>query len=131
MEPASVGQIHANTTLWNGVACPNAKFNLAYFNKKGSNVALTRSIEPTDSYTVEFWFKIPKGSTLKSKQDETYLFTMSEGSATTEAMTIYIDKSGALKCAPFGMTGSKSTVLTYSGIKPFNTEKWQHVTCAY
>ena len=59
---------------------------------------------------------------------------MSEGSkssATTEAMTIYIDKSGNLKCAPFGLTASKSTRLTYSGVKPFNTDKWQHVSCSY
>ena len=106
------------------MACPNAKENQAYFKKKGSSVSLTRSIDPTDKYTVEFWFKIPKDSTLSEKnEDGTYLFTLSESSAETEKMTIFIDKEG-LKCAPFGMGSKKNVILRYSGIKPFNTDKW-------
>ena len=114
--PASVGQIHAMMTPWNGVACPNAMENQAYLNEMGSNVQIEHFIDPTDRYTVEFWFRIPPGSQTPSMQDVTYLYTMSEGSADTEAMTIYIDASGKLKCAPFGINSYSSNQLTYSGV---------------
>ena len=77
--PATVGQIHANTTLWDGVARPNAMENQAHFDQKGSSVTLDRVIEPTDSYTVEFWFRFPEDVSLAATQDITYLFTLSEG----------------------------------------------------
>lgn len=129
-DPSSVGQIHANTTLWDGVACPAAMDSQAYFDEKGSGVTLDRVIEPTDSYTVEFWFRFPEDVSLSASQDMTYLFTLSEGSEESEAMTIYIDK-GKLKCAPFGAKGKGGTVLTYSGVNPFTSKKWQHVSCSY
>ena len=130
-EPATLGQIHANSTLWDGVACPSAAESQAYLNKKGSSVTLTRVIEPTDSYTVEFWFRFPEDVSLSAAQDMTYLFTMSEGSEETEAMTIYIE-AGKLKCAPFGAKGKGAgAVLTYSGVSPFSSKKWQHVSCSY
>ena len=68
-----------NTTLWDGVACPNAMENQAHFDQKGSSVTLDRVIEPTDSYTVEFWFRFPEDVSLAATQDITYLFTLSEG----------------------------------------------------
>jgi hypothetical protein len=46
-----------------------------------------------------------------------------------EAMTIYIDTDGLLKCAPFGRDGD--SILVYDGVYPYDSDVWQHVSCIY
>lgn len=50
---------------------------------------------------------------------------------TNEAMTIYIDNDGLLKCAPFGLGGAKESILVYEGVYPYEINSWQHVSCVY
>jgi hypothetical protein len=46
-----------------------------------------------------------------------------------EAMTIFIDSDGLLKCAPFGRDGDY--ILVYDGVYPYDSDVWQHVSCIY
>ena len=39
-DPSAVGQIHATTTPWSAIACPNPTANQAYFNQKGSHIQI-------------------------------------------------------------------------------------------
>ena len=70
----------------------------------------------TNQFTVEFWYRLPKDQVYVSKPN--YLFTMGlkQNLITNEAMTIYIDNDGLLKCAPFGLGGAKESILVYEGV---------------
>jgi len=46
-------------------------------------------------------------------------------------MTIFIDKDGLLKCAPFGVNSSPNAILTYTGFRPYDKAIWHHVSCSY
>jgi len=49
-------------------------------------------------------------------------------------MAIYVE-NGELKCAPFGFQNGEpknpESILTYSGIRPLEEAKWQHISCIY
>ncbi len=44
---------------------------------------------------------------------------LKQGGATNEAMTIYIDNDGLLKCAPFGLGQAPEKILVYEGVYPY------------
>lgn len=93
-----------------------------YMGGVGAHFAMTVPVEATDRYTVEFWFRpdIAKGPELGRAQEVTYLFTMHD--SPEEAMAIFVDETGQLKCAPLGRNGG--AVLTYDGIYPLAVDAW-------
>lgn len=81
----------------------------------------------TDRYTVEFWLK-PHLEKLAGQQanQRTYLMTLTtdQNGVQEESMSIYVDTDGQLKCAPFGPNSQENLILTFTGVKPFETKKW-------
>ena len=130
-ETASIGQLHANDTQWDGVACDQKEDSLVKLAGQGASLSLNQTFDVTNAFTVELWFRFDENSTAKlGDQNVTYLFTLNKGDS--EAMTIFIDEDGLLKCAPFGRkTADLETILTYGEIKPASTFNWQHVSCVY
>ena len=67
--------------MWNGVSCPNPKFNQIYFAGKGAYVQSEVLIEETQEYTVELWFKPDWSKRMEIlEQKFNYLFQMNEES---------------------------------------------------
>lgn len=79
----------------------------------------------TNQFTVEFWFRFPKDAATDLPKPN-YLFTMGlrQNTTSAEAMSIYIDTDGLLKCAPFGISAPPSTILVYDGVNPYSISSW-------
>jgi hypothetical protein len=133
-EPSALGQLHAEEKLWDGMSCPDTVNNQLAFNGQGSNISLNVMFPITNQFTVEFWFRIPEEATFNSDKANilfTLATTVEEGEQAQEAMTVFIDKDGLLKCAPFGVGSSPNAILTYTGFRPYNKAVWHHVSCSY
>jgi len=127
------GQLQANITQWNGISCPNPEPSQIYINGSDSYISADLAVNATDRYTVEFWFKPHLEKLQATTNQRTYLMTLTteQNGVQEESMSIYVDTDGQLKCAPFGPNSQENLILTFTGVKPFATNKWQHITCAF
>ena len=63
----------ASVNLYDGLSCPDPEFNQFYLNGSPASLMIPVLHPKTDTFTVEFWFRIPKGAELPKPN---YLFTM-------------------------------------------------------
>lgn len=98
-----------------------------YINGSASYIGADLAVNATDRYTVEFWFKPHIEKLAGQASQRTYLMTLTteQNGVSEESMSIYVDSDGVLKCAPFGpSSSSENLILTFTGVKPFETNKW-------
>ncbi len=137
--PSTLGSAEAENTLWNGVSCPNPKYGELRFDGINAGHTVSVSVDPSDEYHVEFWFK--PNTMLRDKMEKqgvTKLFRLEqvikevndkrdEGDELVrikekkiyEKMVIYVEDE-VLKCAPHGLNEGNNTYTTieYEGINP-------------
>lgn len=130
-KPGTAGQLSATSPLFDGIQCPDPRKNQFLLKGKPASVKLSLLQPRTNEFTVEFWFRFPKDA--KDLPSPNYLFTMAvqNNGVAKEAMTVFIDTDGLLKCAPFGVDSSRETILVYGNVRPTEIDAWQHVSCIY
>lgn len=118
--PATVGQLTASSNPFDGISCPDPKLSQFLLNGTPASVVMPVLYPRTNQFTVEFWFRFPKDAAANLPKPN-YLFTMGlkQSTSINEAMSIYIDKDGLLKCAPFGLSAAPETILVYEGVYPY------------
>ena len=66
--PSTLGSTDAQNTLWNGISCPNPKYGEIRFDGMDAGHTIPVSVDPSDEYHVEFWFK--PNTMLRGKMEE-------------------------------------------------------------
>lgn len=137
--PSTLGTTEAQSTLWNGFSCPRPMYGEIRFDGMDAGHTVSVSVEPSDEYHVEFWFK--PNTMLRGKIEEqgvTKLFRLEQvfeennekqdddneliwlrKKKIYEKMVIYVEDE-VLKCAPHGLNEGNNTYTTivYKGINP-------------
>ena len=137
--PSTLGSTEAENTLWNGISCPNPKYGELRFDGMDAGHTVSVSVDPSDKYHVEFWFKpntmlrdkMQKQGVIRlfrleedikddyKRDDGDELIWLSRKMKIYEKMVIYVEDE-VLKCAPHGLNEGNNTYTTivYKGINP-------------
>ena len=116
--------------LFDGIACDDKHITLR-LDKKTSHLRFNTPVltDWSAENTIEFWFKLEDDS---AYTEDAMIFTMFDEAGALPYYTVYIE-AGALKCAPFGETGMKDPIVTYTEFSLANKDQygWWHISCSY